>query len=86
MKTNYYQYTDKYLDLLEKFMFYSNAYKSNIDIPNKANIVIFDDGDKIFSTYSLKVLRNLRNKGEKNIVEVTRTGSKIVPWRISKAL
>lgn len=85
-RSDYIQHTDKYLGLLEKFMLYLNVYKPNVELPNKANIVIFDTTDKKFSNYSLKMLQKLIKKQEQNIVEVTRTGSKVIPWRISKTI
>lgn len=84
---NYYlRHTEKYLDLLELFMTYLTVHKTELEIPQKANIVIFDASDRKFSKYSLRVLKNLISKGERNIVEVTRTGIRPIPWRISKTI
>ena len=77
-------YTDKYLKLLEAFTAYFNIYKSNLDLPRNANIIIFDSTDSEFSTNSLKKLNYLIKKKDTNIVEVTKTGSRSIPWRISK--
>lgn len=85
-KNLYNIHTEKYLDLIERFMFYLTTHKSDLELPQKANIVIFDVDDKNFSTYSLRVLKNLKDRREKNIVEVTRTGSKVLPWKVSRAI
>lgn len=88
MKKNnlYFKYTERYLNLLENFMNYITVHKTDLKLPSKANIIIFDAKDKELSEYSLRVLNHLMKKKEKNIVEVTKTGSKTVPWRISKSL
>jgi hypothetical protein len=83
---NYYLFTSRYLDLLEKFMFYMTNYKTNFELPNRSNIVFFDDNDRDFSNYSLKVLNRLKDRKETNIIEVTRTGSKTRPWRVASTL
>lgn len=82
----YLRHTQKYLDLLERFMSYITVYKTNLVIPNKANIVIFDATDRGFSDYGLRVLNKLKERNEKNIVEVTKTGSKIMPWKIAQTI
>ncbi len=84
-QTIYHSHKDKYLDLFEKFMTYISVYKTDVEIPKNANIVMFDYGDENFSRYSVTVRQRLRSKN-KHVVEVTRTGSKDLPWMISAAL
>jgi len=81
----YFKHTEKYLDLLEGFMNYITTYRTDITIPDQANLVFFDAKDINFSNYSLNILKKLIQKNEKNIVEVTKTGSKTIPWRVSQS-
>ena len=81
----YLKHTEKYLDLLEGFMNYITIYRTDITIPDQANLVFFDAKDNNFSNYSLNILKKLLNKNEKNIVEITKTGSKAIPWRVSQS-
>lgn len=76
------KYNDKYLDLVENFLNYMNFELGKWEVPNKVNLVFFDDGDKEFSKKSMIMLEELKTN-RKDILEVTKTTSKQSPWRVS---
>jgi hypothetical protein len=85
-KVQYNKHQDKYLSLFEKFMDYVSLYNTNINIPKNAHLVFYDSDDAEFSKYTLSVIDRLVKQDTKNIVEVTKTGWKQRPWRVSKFL
>jgi hypothetical protein len=78
-------YTDKYMDMMVNFMFYLNSNGKEQVIPNKSNLIFFDANDGDFSQKSLKIMKN-QMKIKKDVVEITKTGDKDCPWKISQAI
>jgi hypothetical protein len=75
----------EYLELFERFMNYLTLYKSDVALPHNASIIFFDQHNDKLSKYSLWLQSKLLEKDPKTpIIEVTKTGSKRIPWRIAQ--
>ena len=87
-KTIYYKFSDRYLDLLNEFFNYLTIYKLEVleTFPKESNIVIFDEKDRGFSSYSNKVLKNLLKSKAPHILEVRKTWQKGFPWKVSRPI
>jgi hypothetical protein len=76
-------YTEKYMDLMNKFLEYVSK-KDDIKFPHYSNLVFFDASDIKFSKKSLNMLISLKNKS-KEVFEITYTGDKKLLWKISRS-
>lgn len=82
----YNKFVLKYMDLMEGFMNYLTIHRSDISFPDQSTIVFFDAKDRKFSDYSLRVLKKEISQKNRDVVEVTKTWSKTMPWRVSVAV